>query len=183
MKDEGFNLLIKLFLVFAPLSLSAFGGGISVLSAIQHQVVDVYHWTTGPEFLELFAIARAAPGPGSMMLTTLIGLKVAGIPGALVATIGMFLPSSILCIACAAIWGRYRTHPVMRTLEKALLPIGAGLLIAGVTSIGMLVSTSLGLLAIAAASAAACLLLPGLHPLIVIGAGAVANLLISLLFG
>lgn len=181
MKDDGIDILIKLFLVFAPLSLSAFGGGISVISAIQHQVVDVYHWSTGPEFLELFAIARAAPGPGSMMLTTLIGLKVAGIPGALVATLGMFLPSSILCIGCAAIWGRYRAHPTMRALEKALLPIGAGLLIAGVTSIGLLVSTSWGPLAIAVGSSAACLIFRGLHPLIVIGAGAGANLLISLL--
>lgn len=181
MQDDGFSLLTKLFLVFAPLSLSAFGGGISVISAIQHQVVDVYRWTTGPEFLELFAIARAAPGPGSMMLTTLIGLKVAGMPGALIATLGMFLPSSILCIGCAAVWKRYRSHPVTQTLEKALLPIGAGLLIGGVTSIGMLVSTNWGLLAIAAGSSAACVFLPGLHPLIVIAAGAAGNLCLAMM--
>jgi chromate transporter len=57
------NILPALFLVFAPLSLTAFGGGISVISEMQHQAVDVYRWVSGGEFLALFAISRGAPGP------------------------------------------------------------------------------------------------------------------------
>ena len=52
------NSLATLFLVFLPLSLTAFGGGISILPAMQHQSVDVYHWVTGAECLALFAISN-----------------------------------------------------------------------------------------------------------------------------
>src|SRR6476620_3809519 len=95
------NPLLALTLVFVPFSLTAFGGGMSVVSGIEQQAVGVHGWLTSTEFLNLFAISRAAPGPGSM-LTTLIGWHVAGWMGALVATAAMFLPSSLLCVAFAS---------------------------------------------------------------------------------
>jgi len=101
--------------------------------------------------------------------------KVAGLAGALVATLAMFVPSSILCIATGAVWQRLRGRPFISRLELALAPIGAGLLVAGVASLGELVSTSWTLLGIAIAAAAACLAIPMLHPLLPIGLGAIAN--------
>lgn len=76
---------LALLTVFVPFSLVSIGGGPSILAGIQHEAVDVHHWVTSREFVELFAISRAAPGPGSM-LTTLIGWHVAGLTGAFVAT-------------------------------------------------------------------------------------------------
>ena len=73
--------LLKLAIVFAPLSLAAVGGILSILAGVQHQTVDVQGWMTGREFIELFAISRGVPGPG-IMLITLIGWKVAGWLGA-----------------------------------------------------------------------------------------------------
>src|SRR3954468_18483612 len=70
MRDDP---LIALIIICAPLSLLAIGGSASIYAPLQHQVVNVQQWFTGREYLELFAIARVAPGPGSM-LTTLIGL-------------------------------------------------------------------------------------------------------------
>lgn len=179
MKDEP---LLTLFLVFAPFSLTAFGGGVSVISAIQHQVVDVYRWVTADEFLSFFAISRAAPGPGSM-LTTLLGWKVAGVPGAAVATIAMFVPSSILCVAVAMIFRRFRGKSWLNTLEAAVAPIGAGLLIAGVIGLGELMAGSYVLIPIALASSAICLFRPTVHPLLLIAGGATANLAAVMAFG
>lgn len=172
---SNLNELAALVLVFTPLSLSAFGGGIAIISAMQHQVVDVYGWATGVEFLVLFAMSRGSPGPGSLMLATLIGWKVAGLPGALVATAAMFVPSSTLTIGFAAGWQRYRERPFVQKLAIALAPIGSGLVVAAVISLGQLASHSIVLLAIAAVASAISIAFPAINPLIIIFSGAVIN--------
>src|SRR5258708_11953407 len=99
--------LLALALVFAPLSLLSIGGGASLLAEIEHQSVTIHAWTTQREFADLFAISRAAPGPGTM-LSTLIGWQVAGLGGALTATVPLYLPSSRLVYGVARVWGHWR---------------------------------------------------------------------------
>src|SRR5258708_8203843 len=106
MRGSGDSLL-ALAVVFAPLSLLSFGGGNAVIADIAQQSIAVHHWTSEREFADLFALSRAAPGPGSM-LATLIGWKVAGIPGALVATTAYYLPSALLVFGAARLLGRWR---------------------------------------------------------------------------
>ena len=86
--------LATLALVFAPLSLVSIGGGPSIIAEIQHQAVVVHGWVTQREFADLFAIARAAPGPGSTLLAILIGFSAAGWMGVLVVFLAFFVPSS-----------------------------------------------------------------------------------------
>src|ERR671920_2282190 len=86
----------SLIVVFVPFSLVSIGGGPSIFASIQYQSVEIHRWVSAREFIDLFAIARAAPGPGTM-LVTLLGWKVAGWTGALVATLALFVPSSLLC--------------------------------------------------------------------------------------
>lgn len=171
------NILVTLFLVFLPLSLTAFGGGISIIPAMQHQSVDVYRWVTGPEFLVLFAISRGSPGPGSMMLATLIGWNVAGFAGAAVTTFAMFGPASALCLTCGALLNRYRGKRVMVVLERAVAPVGAGLVLAGLLSLMEVASASWVLLGITISAGVICVAFPLVHPLIVIGGGALINFL------
>src|SRR5215217_9550669 len=97
--------LIALGLVFAPLSLLSFGGGNAVIADIAQQAVTVQGWTSEREFADLFALSRAAPGPGSM-LAALIGWKAAGVAGAGVATLAFYAPSAILVFAAARLWDR-----------------------------------------------------------------------------
>jgi len=85
------NRLLGIFLVFAPLSLMSFGGGQAIIADMQHQVVDVQHWMTGPQFADIFALSRAAPGP-STLIAALIGWQVAGFVGAVVGTLAMYRP-------------------------------------------------------------------------------------------
>lgn len=163
--------LWPLIAVFVPFSLVSIGGGPSIFAAIQHQSVDVRHWTTAREFVDIFAISRAAPGPGSM-LVTLIGWKVSGWAGALTATLALYAPSSLLCYAVARVWGRYRGRRWSRALEAGLAPVGAGLIFAGILAIFRVAGAGVVSAAVAVVSAAAFWLRPKLNPLIALAAGA-----------
>src|SRR5205085_10624899 len=130
MRGSTGDVLIALAVVFAPLSLLAFGGGNAVLADIAQQAIVVHHWTSEREFADLFALSRAAPGPGSM-LAALIGWKAAGFAGALVATAAFYLPSAVLVYGVGRLWGRWRGSPWHAAIERGLLPIAAGLLLSG----------------------------------------------------
>ena len=121
--------LIALGVVFAPLSLLSFGGGNAVIADIAHQAIAVQGWTSEREFADLFALSRAAPGPGSM-LAALLGWKAAGIPGALVATLAFYVPSAALVLVVVRLWGRWRGSRWHTAIERGMAPIAAGLFLA-----------------------------------------------------
>lgn len=120
--------LTNLLLLFAPLSLLSVGGGQSVLAEIQTIVVG-NGWLTQQEFLDTYAVARIAPGPNSLIVT-LIGWKVAGWQGALVASIAIFVPSSLLLYSFINVWGRFRGATWQLAVERGLGPIASGLILA-----------------------------------------------------
>lgn len=114
---------------FMMLSLVAVGGVQSILPEVHRVVVEVHHWVTDAEFTQMFVIARAAPGP-NMLLVTLIGWHVAGLPGALVATAAVCAPSCALSYFAAGVWQRFRGAPWRRAVEAGLAPITVGLVLA-----------------------------------------------------
>lgn len=123
------NLLGVLATQFAGLSLMAFGGANAVVPELHRQVVDAHHWMGDRDFAALFAIAQAAPGP-NVMIVTLVGWKVAGLAGALVATLAMCAPACILAVSVAKIWDRYRAAPWRTALAAGLAPVTVGLIAA-----------------------------------------------------
>ena len=129
MPDDA-RTLLALVLVFGPLSLLSIGGGASLLAEMEHQSVAVHAWTTPREFADLFAISRAAPGPGTM-LSALIGWKAAGWAGAITATVALYLPSTLLVYGAARVWARWRGSAWHTAVERGLAPIAAGLILSG----------------------------------------------------
>jgi chromate transporter len=123
--------LIALVSVFAPLSIVTVGGGQAIIADIQRQVVDVHHWMTHAQFVSDFAIARLAPGPGSL-LATLIGWQVGGLPGAVIATLALFGPTAFLMYGVAHLWTKHRGARWQNALQSGLRPVAAGLILAGV---------------------------------------------------
>ena len=99
MRDEN---LIGLFIVLAPLSLASVGGATAIYAPLQHEAVELRHWVTPKEFLDYFAMMRFMPGPSSM-LGAMIGWKIEGLLGAIVATLALYLPSSLLCFTAARV--------------------------------------------------------------------------------
>jgi len=118
--------LLQLFALFALLSMVAFGGGANVIPDIQRAAVQTYQWMTAKEFLDLFAISRTGPGPGSM-IAAMVGLRAAGLAGALVAFVAMFGPSSVVVHCVARFWNRAARRPWRAVVERALAPVGIGM--------------------------------------------------------
>ena len=118
--------LIQLALLFSFLSMLAFGGGAGVIPDMQHAAVDVYGWMTAREFLDMFAISRAAPGPGSQIVV-LIGQQAAGLPGAAVSFVAMFMPSCTVVYFVARGWQRAARASWRGVVERALAPVAIGL--------------------------------------------------------
>jgi chromate transporter len=167
------TLLIPLALTFISFSLTSIGGGPSVFAPMQHEAVDVHHWITAREFVEMFAMSRAAPGPGSM-LCALIGWKVDGWAGAIIATLALFVPSSLLCYGVARVWNSHRGKAWHTAVQDGLAPIGAGLILAGVLAIGRVAGAGPLWWGIAVVAAGALGLRPKLHPMVLLVIGGVA---------
>ncbi len=120
--------------VFAPLSLVSFGGGQSVFSEMQRQMVDVHHWMSNAEYVDLFAISRAAPGPGTL-IAALLGWKLAGWAGAIASILALYVPSSVLAYAAGLWWRHHRGSPMLTIVQNALMPVAVGLIFAGALSL------------------------------------------------
>jgi chromate transporter len=162
--------LAGLAAVFAQLSLQAFGGGNSILPEMQRQVVAVHPWMSASEFAALYALAQAAPGP-NMLVSALIGLRVAGLPGALIATGALCAPSSLLTFWVGGLWTRFHAKPWRAALQAALMPLTAGLVMAGAAV--LVETTSRGWRTAALTAVATVLFLATrLHPLLVLAAAA-----------
>ena len=89
-------MIILLFWTFFRIGLVGFGGGYAILSLIQNYCVNIHGWITTNEFLDLVTISQITPGPILLHTATFIGHKVAGMPGATLATIACVIPSIII---------------------------------------------------------------------------------------
>jgi chromate transporter len=168
-------ILLVLALLFIEMSLLAIGGVASTLPAMARAVVHGHGWLTAPQFAALFGVAQAAPGP-NMLIATLIGLHVAGFPGALVATAAMVIPSSTLTILVSNLWEKFRHARWRRVTQAAITPITGGLILAAASFLIRAADHNwrAGLLTLVAAGFT---LRTKLHPLVLLAAGAVLGLI------
>lgn len=113
---------LQLFLSFLQIGLFSFGGGYAAMPLIQDQVVTRYGWLSMAEFTDLITISQMTPGPIAVNSATFVGIRIAGIPGALVATFGCILPSCILVTAIARLYFKYRNMSVLQGVLGSLRP-------------------------------------------------------------
>ena len=128
-------LLFKMFGVFAGMSMLMFGGGYVFVPLLQHIVVDDYGWVTRKEFIDAVALGQVTPGP-IMVSATFIGFKLAGLPGALVATVGMFGPSALLTVLCARALNRIMESVGMQAALQGVRAATVGMVFAAAVLIG-----------------------------------------------
>ena len=120
---------LKLFLSFLQVGVFSIGGGYAAIPIIQSQVVDSNHWLSMGEFTNLVTIAEMTPGPVSINSATFVGIRIAGIPGAIVATLGCILPA---CIIVSVLALQKRKLPAIlrrkadRLLHKGRTPFRLG---------------------------------------------------------
>lgn len=115
-------ILVELFLSFLQIGLFSFGGGYAALPLIQGQVITAHGWLSMTEFADLITISQMTPGPIAINSATFVGIRIAGIPGALAATIGCILPSCILVTVVAKLYLKYRDMEVLQRILYFLRP-------------------------------------------------------------
>lgn len=167
--------ILALILIFAELSFLAIGGASTTLPAMERAVVHQQHWMTAAEFVRLYALAQAAPGP-NMLAVTLFGWQVAGVTGALAATLAFLLPACGLAYGVGHLWVRFRDRRWRRVVQAGLVPVTAGLMLAAAFLLarGATVDWRAGVLTVLVA--AGCLFTKR-HPLWFLCAAALAGLI------
>lgn len=108
------NRFIDLFLTFAKVGVMTFGGGYAMLPILEREVVDGKHWATSEELMDYYAVGQCTPGVIAVNTATFIGRKVAGIPGGIVATLGVVFPSLIIISVIAGILSNFSELPVVQ---------------------------------------------------------------------
>jgi chromate transporter len=129
------NKLSGLINVFALLSILAVGGGTAVLPQMKHEVVSQHRWLSANQFADIYSLGQIAPGP-NMNMVTVIGYRVAGLPGALLVLLAFYLPSCTLAFAVSKIWDHFEGSPWRDAVQRGMAPITVGLMLAGVYALG-----------------------------------------------
>ena len=104
-------MLFKLFYTFAKVGVMTFGGGYAMLPILQREIVENQKWATDEEIANYFAIGQCTPGVIAVNTATFIGKKTAGIPGAIIATLGLVFPSLIIISLLAGVITRFSDLP------------------------------------------------------------------------
>jgi chromate transporter len=129
---ENEDLMVKpprlrdLFRIWAGIGLQSFGGGATTLYLMRRVTVEEQHWLSDEEFSLYWGIVQIAPGINLLGQTVLIGKRVAGILGAIVALIGLLLPSIAITILITAAYATIRTQPLVVAALHGIIPATVG---------------------------------------------------------
>lgn len=115
-------LVWKLFLAFIQVGLFSVGGGYAAIPLIQEQIVNIYGLMTLEEFSDLITVAEMTPGPIAINAATFVGMRVAGVAGAVICTIGCIIPSFCICLTLAYFYYKYRTVRGVQIVLGAMRP-------------------------------------------------------------
>lgn len=142
---------LRLFFAFFQIGLFSFGGGYAAVPLIQSQIVEANHWLEMSQFADLITIAEMTPGPIAVNSATFVGQQIAGLPGAIVCTLGCILPSFIIVLILSYLYMKYRSLRTMQGILTGLRP----------AIVAMIASAGLSLLLLALFNASLFELQPG----------------------
>ncbi|MBE6692154.1 MAG: chromate transporter [Ruminococcaceae bacterium] len=126
---------LKLFLTFLKIGAFTFGGGYAMLPLMQQEVL-LNNWMSETELLNFIAVAESTPGPVAINMATYIGIETAGFFGAVVATLGVVLPSFAIILLVAKFYTKYKESFVVKNCLKGLRPVVVGLIASAIISLG-----------------------------------------------
>ncbi|MEW6724713.1 MAG: chromate transporter [Bacillota bacterium] len=176
MKKAKPNQLL-LALIFVRIGAVTFGGGLAMLPIIERELVHQRRWFTHDEYIDLITLARIAPGPIAVNLAVLVGHRLLGAGGAVLAAVAVALPSFVVIMALSQLLTVYAGSPVLERLFAGLRPAVLAL-VAG-ASLSLARPILRGVPALFSTGVALVLLLLGLHPGLVLVLGAAFGLVRS----
>ena len=188
-KEEGRMILLQLFWSFLQIGLFSFGGGYAAMPLIQAQIVTQHGWLGMAEFTDLVTISQMTPGPIAINAATFVGLRVAGVSGALAATVGCMLPSCVLVTLLARLYLRYRKLSLLQGVLTSLRPAvvamiasaGVSILVTAFWDEAVTFAGTNWRLVVIFASSLLLLRRTKLSPILVMTLASAANLLLELL--
>lgn len=113
---------LQLFWSYFQIGLFSIGGGYAAMPLIQHQVVELHPWLTMTQFADIVTIAEMTPGPIAINSATFVGTLAAGLPGAVIATIGCVFPSCVIVMILACVYYHFRGLSVVQGILAGLRP-------------------------------------------------------------
>ena len=128
----------EIFWSFFQIGLFSIGGGYAALPLIENQVLEIHQWLSMAEFADLLTISQMTPGPIALNASTFVGTKVAGLPGAIIATIGCVTPSCIIVLTLSYFYFKYKNLSSIQGLLKGLRPAVVSLIASAGISILLL---------------------------------------------
>lgn len=130
--------LWQLFLAFLQIGLFSIGGGYAVIPAIQQQVVNTYGWISQQTFTDIITISQMTPGPLAVNTSTFVGIRIAGIPGAIVATVGCILAGVTISLLLYAFFQKHSESVYAAEVLRGLKATSVGLIMGAAATILML---------------------------------------------
>ena len=112
--------LLSLFLSFAKVGVMTFGGGYAMIPILEREIVDKQGWASSEELMDYYAVGPCTPGVIAVNTATFIGYKVAGVPGGIVATLGVVFPSVVIICLIAGILTNFADIPAVKSAFKAI---------------------------------------------------------------
>ena len=122
--------LATIFVSFLKIGMFTFGGGYAMLPLIERELITKRKWIEQKEFLDLLTLAQSVPGPIAVNSATFVGIRIAGFPGALIATLGCILPSLIVVTILAHVYYKYKGAKALDTVLACLRPVVVALIAA-----------------------------------------------------
>ncbi|OXS76592.1 chromate transporter [Domibacillus enclensis] len=171
------KLLFSIFMTFFKLSPITFGGGYAMIPVIQREVVEEKRWLDEEDVTDVFALSGSIPGAIAINAATFIGYRIAGIPGAAAATIGVMIPTFSIVAVLSFFYLFFSTHPKVEAAFEGIRPAVVALIVYAAWKMrrsAIVDKTTF----IVAASAFVCLLFLHLHPVLVIVLGALSGVLL-----
>ena len=131
-------ILLQLFWTFFKIGAFTFGGGYAMLPLIQAEVA-AHGWMDAEELINFVAVSESTPGPFAVNISTFVGLRLVGIPGAICATLGVALPSFVIILIVAKCFRRFNNSRIVQGCMSGLRPAVVGLIATALLSVGQTV--------------------------------------------
>lgn len=168
--------VVDVFLFFAKAGAFVFGSGLAIVPFLYGSTVEQYHWLNQRQFLDAVAVAMITPGP-VVITVGFIGYLVGGLPGAVAASLGVFLPVYLVVVVLAPFYQRITSNRHVRTFVEGVTSAATGAIAGAVIVLGRRAITDVPTAAIAAGSLLLLLKYRLPEPLVVIAAGVLGLLL------
>lgn len=115
MKKSDAGILWQLFTAFARVGVMTFGGGYAMIPMLEREIVDRHSWASSEELMDYYAVGQCTPGVIAVNTATFIGKKLAGIPGGIIASLGVVAPSVLIITAIAGIIANFADIPAVKS--------------------------------------------------------------------